>query len=71
MLRLLNIVDEFTREVLAMRVDRSITVEQTVTVLEAVVLERGAPQHLRCDNGPELTAHVLRDWCASVAVTTS
>jgi len=70
MLRLLNIVDEFTREVLALRVDRSITADETVTVLDGLVGERGAPQNLRCDNGPELTAHALRDWCTSVAVTT-
>ena len=70
MLRLLNIVDEFTRQALAMLVDRSITAEQTVSVLEALVAERGARDH-RCDIGPELTAHALRDWCISATVTTS
>ena len=70
MLRLLNIVDEFTRQALAIRVDRSITADQTVTVLDGLVAERGAPQNLRCDNGPELTAHALRGWCASTHVTT-
>jgi len=69
MLRLLNIVDEFTREVLAIRVDRSITAEQTVSVLEGLVAERGAPQNLRCDNGTELTAHALRDWCTASTVS--
>ena len=69
MLRLLNIVDEFTREVLAIRVDRSITAEQTVSVLDGIVAERGAPQNLRCDNGTELTAHALRDWCTASAVS--
>ena len=39
-------------------------------MLDGLVGERGAPQNLRCDNGPELTAHALRDWCTSVAVTT-
>ncbi len=71
MLRLLNIVDEFTREALAMHVDRSITAEQTVSVLEDLVAARGAPENLRCDNGPELTANALRDWCASATVRTS
>ncbi len=70
MLRLLNIVDEFTREALAMHVERSITALETVSVLEDIVAERGAPENLRCDNGPELTANALRDWCTSADVTT-
>jgi putative transposase len=70
-LRLLNIVDEFTREALVMRCERSITAEQTVTALQALVVERGCPENVRCDNGPELTAHALRDWCRLASVTTS
>jgi putative transposase len=62
-LKLLNVVDEFTREALAMHVARSIDADQTVAVLERLARERGAPAHVRCDNGPELTAHALRDWC--------
>jgi putative transposase len=54
-----------------MQVERSITAEQTVSALEQLVAGRGAPENIRCDNGPELTAHALRDWCASTAVTTS
>jgi len=61
---LLNVVDEFTREALAMRCRRSITADQTVATLERLLAERGqAPEHIRMDNGPELTAHALRDWC--------
>lgn len=62
-LKLLNIVDEFTREALAMHVARSIDSDQTVRVLEQLAAQRGTPEHVRCDNGPELTAHALRDWC--------
>jgi putative transposase len=63
-LRLVNVVDEFTREALAMRVDRSISADQTVAALEQIVARRGrAPRFLRADNGPELTSHALRDWC--------
>jgi putative transposase len=69
--KLLNIVDEFTRESLAMLVARSITADQTVAVLEQVAARRGAPVHIRCDNGPELTAHALRDWCRLGSTTTS
>ena len=62
-MKLLNIVDEHTREALAMDVDRSITGDDVVTVLEHLVTERGAPLFLRMDNGPELIAWILRDWC--------
>jgi len=62
-LKLLNIVDEFTREVLVMLVARSIDADTVVRTLEGLVLERGVPELLRCDNGPEMTAHALRDWC--------
>lgn len=62
-LRLANVVDEFTREALVMHVDRSINADEVVTLLERLVAERGAPARLRCDNGPELTSHALRDWC--------
>jgi putative transposase len=71
MLRLLNIVDEFTREALVMQVERSITAEQTVAALQRLVSERGCPENVRCDNGPELTAHALKDWCTETTVTTS
>jgi putative transposase len=71
-LRLLNVVDEFTREALVMRCERSITADETVTTLERLVAGRGtAPAHIRCDNGPELTAYALRDWCRSSATATA
>jgi len=63
-LRLVNILDEHTREALIMHTDRSISADQTVAQLEALVAARGrAPRFLRVDNGPELTSHALRDWC--------
>ena len=63
-LRLVNVVDEFTREALVMHAARSITADHTVAELEQLVARRGrAPAFLRCDNGPELTSHALRDWC--------
>jgi putative transposase len=63
-IRLLNVVDEYTREALAMHVARSIDADTTVEVRERLVAERGvAPEFLRCDNGTELTSHALRDWC--------
>jgi putative transposase len=70
-IKLLNVVDEFTREALVMHTARSITADQTVAVFEQLVATRGAPTHIRCDNGPEMTAHALIDWCAAQHTTTS
>jgi putative transposase len=62
-MKLLNVVDEFTRESLAMEVDRSITADRLIDVIEGLVVIHGAPEHLRMDNGPELCSWALRDWC--------
>ncbi len=62
-LKLLNVLDEFTRESLVMLIERSIDADTVVTTLERLCGERGAPELLRCDNGPEMTAHALKDWC--------
>ena len=63
-IRILNVVDEFTREVLAVEVARSITADKTVEVLEELLETRGtAPSFIRMDNGPELTSYALADWC--------
>ncbi len=70
-IKLLNVVDEHTREALAMRVARTGTAEDIVAVIDALVAERGAPTHLRMDNGPELIAWALRDWCRLNGTTTS
>jgi len=71
-LRVLNVIDEFTREALGSEVARSITAEDTVSLLEGLVAARGtAPEHIRCDNGPELIANSLRDWCRLSATATA
>ena len=63
-LKCLHVVDEHTREALAIQVERRIDADHTVRVLDRIVQNRGcAPEHLRMDNGPELTANALRDWC--------
>lgn len=63
-LKLLHVVDEYTREALAIECERRIDADATVRVLERLVAGRGRPpEHVRCDNGPELTANALRDWC--------
>ncbi len=63
-LKLLHVVDEFTREALAIECHRRIDADKTVATLDRLVAERGAaPGFIRCDNGPEMTANALRDWC--------
>jgi hypothetical protein len=63
-LKLLHVVDEFTREALAIECHRRIDADKTVDVLDRLIAERGtAPGFVRCDNGPEMTANALRDWC--------
>jgi transposase InsO family protein len=61
--KLANLVDEHTREALAMRVGRTCTADDLVEVLAGLVAARGAPEHLRMDNGPELLAWALPDYC--------
>jgi putative transposase len=70
-LKLLHVTDEFTRESLSDLVAYSIDADRTVAVLDALVLQRGAPEFIRCDNGPELTANALRDWCRITRTGTS
>jgi putative transposase len=62
-IKMLNIIDEFTRECLAIDVARSITADDVVNGLDALAAERGAPCYLRMDNGPEFVAHAINDWC--------
>ena len=62
-LKMLNVIDEFTREALAIEVDRSIDADGVVAVLDRIALGRGAPVYVRFDNGPEFVAHAVADWC--------
>jgi len=63
MLKMLNGTDEFTREWIVMRMDRSCDCDQLLLELDRAVMDRGAPSYLRMDNGPEFIARALRDWC--------
>ncbi len=63
-IKMLNVIDEFTREALAIEVDRSIDADHVVAVLDRLVTARGsAPVYVRFDNGPEFVAHAVADWC--------
>jgi transposase InsO family protein len=61
-LKWLTLVDEYTRECLALHVDRAVTGEDVRAVLARVVGQRGAPAQLRSDNGSEFICEALRDW---------
>lgn len=65
--KLCNIVDEHTREALAIRVGRSCTADDVVGVIAGLGAERGAPAHFRADNAPEFIAWALRDYCRNDA----
>ena len=62
-IKLLNVIDEYTRECPAIVVARSIDADQVVATLERFAVERGAPAFVRFDNGPEFIAHAVADWC--------
>ena len=69
-LKLANLVDEHTREALAIRVARCATADDVVDMLTTVVAARGAPAFLRMDNGPEMIAWALRDYCRMTGFAT-
>ncbi len=62
-IRLLNIIDDFNRESLAIEVDTSLPTLRVIKVLERLIAERGCPAAIRCDNGPEFISHLLEQWC--------
>lgn len=61
-LKILVVVDEFTRECLALEIGRKLTAADVIRVLGRLIGERGVPLHLRSDNGPEFLAHEVRHW---------
>ena len=67
-LRMLVVVDEFTRECLAIRVERRLGSDEVLEVLAGLFVARGAPEHVRSDNGPEFAATAVRAWLARLGV---
>jgi putative transposase len=61
-IRVLSVIDVFTRECLALETDTSIGSWRVVRVLERIIEERGAPQRIRSDNGPEFTSRAYLAW---------
>ena len=68
--RILNIIDEYTRECLAILVKRHITSQDVIDQLFQLIIFRGIPEHIRSDNGSEFTAKAIRKWLSSVGVKT-
>ena len=69
--RMLNIIDEFTRECLAIRIDRKLNSTAVIDVLSDLFILRGVPGHVRSDNGPEFIAKAVREWIAAVGAKTA
>jgi len=68
--RMLTIIDEYTRECLAIDVARSLKSDDVLEQLAWLFTTRGVPEHIRSDNGSEFTAQVVRDWLKAVGVKT-
>ena len=66
--RILNVIDEYTRECLAVKVKRHLDHEDVQECLTELFCERGVPVHLRSDNGPEFIANALREWLNKLSV---
>lgn len=64
----LSIVDEYTRECLCLKVDRSITSEDVIDTLAELFAMRGVPKHIRSDNGPEFVAQAIRSWLGQLGI---
>ena len=69
--RMLNVIDEFTRECLAIRINRKLKSTDVIDVLADLFILRGIPTHVRSANGPEFIVQALRDWLAAVRSTAS
>ncbi len=69
-LRLLTLVDEYTRECLAIEVARSRRADDVIFRLTELFVEHGQPDYLRSDNGPECTAKAVRQWLRRLGVGT-
>jgi transposase InsO family protein len=69
-LRLMTLIDEYTRECLAIRVARRINNFGVLESMADVMLMRGVPEHIRSDNGAEMTAKVVRNWLTQVGSKT-
>ena len=68
---MLNIIDEFTRECLTIRIGRKLKAVDVIDTLSDLFILRGVPGHIRSDNGPEFVARAVREWIAAVGARTA
>lgn len=66
--RILNILDDYNRQALAIEADYSQSGTTVVTTLQQIIHWRGKPVEIRCDNGPEFLSHTFVDYCSSVGI---
>jgi len=66
--RILNVIDEYSRECLASRVGRRFTHQDVLSVLTELFIHRGVPVHIRSDNGAEFTARRVRSWLSRLQI---
>jgi len=69
--RMLNVIDEFTHECLAIRINRKLKAVDVIDVLSDLFILRGVPGHIRSDNGPEFVAKAVQDWITAVGAKTA
>ena len=69
--RTLNIIDEFSRECLAIRVKRKLNSTDVIDALTDLFIIRGVPAYIRSDNGPEFIAEAVRQWIKAVGAETA
>lgn len=67
---MLTVVDEYTREYIAIRVERKLGSTQVLETLGELFVSRGPPEHIRSDNGPEFCAEAVKSWLHRLAVKT-
>jgi len=69
-IKILTLIDEYTKEALAVYPARRIRASDVIDIFADVMVERGAPEYIRSDNGPEMMAKVLRNWLGRVGTKT-
>ncbi len=69
-MRILALIDEYTRQCLALKVVRRINSLGVIETLADAMLVKGVPEHIRSDNGPEMTAKMVRDWLGQLGART-
>jgi transposase InsO family protein len=70
-MRILNVIDEFTRECITIWIARQLKSADVIDVLSDLFILRGIPGHIRSDNGPEFVAKAMRDWITAVGARTA